>query len=184
VSAAQALAAVVAEPCAEQSCPGPELRVTSAALTSIPVQTAHGWAAAPAWLFTLADTPIRLARIAVDPDLAVYLANPMFQPGGSAYTPVGHGALDRDGTRLGVQFIGPSPGTGPCQGEYVAHAVEGTSAVVAIVQPLPRFNPQQHILCAPASTLLNQTVYLSKPLGERVLLELSQGRPIAVDRPR
>jgi hypothetical protein len=182
VSAAQALAAVVAESCAEQSCPGTALLVTGAVSTSVPVQTAHGWAAAPAWLFTLADTPVQVARVAVDPALPVDPANPMFQPA-NVYNPVGRGLLDKAGRTLHVQFTGASPGTGPCDGEYVAHAVEGTSAVVVIVQPQPRPR-RQHILCKPAGTPRNQTVYLSTPLGERVLLELSHGTPVAVDRPR
>jgi hypothetical protein len=184
VSAAQALTAVLAESCAEQSCPGRALRVTGATLTSIPVRTAHGLAAAPAWLFTVADTPVRLARIAVEPDVALYPAGPMFQPGGGVYAGVGRGVPDRAGTAMSVQFTGATPGAGPCDGEYLAHIVEGTSAVVVVVQPRPRRHPNQHVLCQPAGTLRSQTVYLSGPLGDRVLLDLSQGWPVAVDRPR
>jgi hypothetical protein len=182
VSAAQALAAVLAEPCAEQSCPGSALRVTGAVLTNVPVQTAHGWAAAPAWLFAMADTPVRLARIAVDPSLAAYPADPAFRADSDVYASVRRGALSRDGATLDVQFIGAPEGTGPCDGEYVAHPVEGTSAVVVIVQPRPRPDSPRHILCAPANTPRNTTVYLSGPLGERVLLELSGGGPVAIDR--
>jgi hypothetical protein len=159
------------------------LQVTGATLTSIPLQTAHGSLAAPAWLFSLADTPIQIARIALDSKLAIYPANPMFQASGAAYAQVSRGTINRDGTTLSVQFIGAPPGTEPCQSEYMAHTVEGTSAVVVIVQPRARPQPR-HISCGPAASQRSLTVYLSRSLTERVLLDLSQGWPLTVDRPR
>jgi hypothetical protein len=198
VSAAQAFAAVQAEPCRYEPCDGPPVRVTTAELGTVPARTAHGWASVPAWLFAFEGTGYRIARIAVDLQAPPYRDN--FT--GPQHAPVARGTLpaprvDADGTpgaydaALAVDYVGAPSGDGPCASEYTAHAVEGATAVVVVVQPMVR--PQRvrdrdrGIICdpplSPWGPYRQTTVFLSRPLGERVLLDLD-GRPLIVTRHR
>jgi hypothetical protein len=205
VSAAEAFAAVLAEPCRQTPCDQPQLRVTAADLGAVPAQTAHGWASVPAWLFTIEDTPVRIARIAIAPDTAPGKVHDSFHQPGVDYARVHHGLLPNataatadsspgsnpSATALIVEFPGAPPGNGPCEGEYTAHVIEGVSAVVVVVQPLQKpkraRDKERDVSCAPLSPFgpfRQQTVYLSRPLGERVLLDISDGLPRMVSKPR
>lgn len=92
---------------------------------------------------------------------------------------------------LTVDYVGAPAGTGPCSGEYTAHAVEGTAAVVVVVQPMVRprriLDEERAVSCdpplSPSGPYRQQTVYLSRSLGERVLLDLD-GDPLMVTHER
>lgn len=183
VSAAEAFATVPSRPCPRRSCDGPQLRITAATLGTVPALTANGWASVPAWLFTVEDAVPRIAQIAVDPQVVPEPVTPRFQSG--AHTPVSHGfyaASDVERRSLTVEFLGAPSGTGPCQAEYVAHAIEGPSAIAVIVQSQRRRGPEPRVACAPLGGPPNRrlTVTLNRPIGERTLLELSEGRPLAI----
>jgi hypothetical protein len=84
--------------------------------------------------------------------------------------------------RLEVSFTG-SPGTGDqaCGADYSGEAVESEQAVVVIViahnsaPPLPP-GPACNAMGAPRTA----TVDLARPLGERAVLEVTQGMPVGV----
>ncbi|MFC6882125.1 MULTISPECIES: hypothetical protein [Actinomadura] len=191
VSEADALNAVLDRNCPTARCDAPEERIVGGRLEWVPVQTAHGRAAVPAWTFRLAGTPVRVSRVAPVPALDPEPLSPRFQLGGG-YTHVANGTapptpplVEESGApsrTLTVHFYGSAPGTGPCQSEYRATAVENRSAVAVIVQSLPWRGPREPVQCSPAHTERQLTVHLEKPLGERVLLELSDGVPIPVTR--
>jgi hypothetical protein len=163
------MSAAAAMKCPIGTCTGPEGQVIGARLEAVPTRTAHGWAAVPAWIFTLADTEV--VRIAVAPP--VYPTHPS-----GPYATVRRGSML--GTTLTVEYLGAPAGTGPCSAEYATHVVEGVSAVVVIVEPLPRNMREVPVACAPLSAsgpFRQSSVQLSRPLGERVLLDLS-GLPV------
>jgi hypothetical protein len=183
VSAVEAFAAVPSRPCLRRSCDGPPVRVTAATLGTVPALTANGWASVPAWLFTVEDAVPRIAHIAVDPKMVPEPMTPRFQSG--FHTPVSHGfytASDVEQRSLTVEFLGAPSGTGPCQAEYIAHAIEGPSAIAVIVQAQRRRGPEPQVACAPLGGPPNRrlTVTLNRPIGERTLLELSEGRPLVL----
>jgi len=162
VSAAEAFAAVRAEPCRQAFCDGPRLRVTAMRLGTVPAQTAHGWASVPAWLLTIEGTPVAIARIAVALDTESGRVHENLYRPDVGYVPVHRGMITTPATTNGsndnpsatalvVEFFGLPPGTGPSQRMYTAHVVEGASAVVVVVQPMRRQPREQPPLCAPVS---------------------------------
>lgn len=198
VSAAEAFAAVQAEPCRYEPCDGPPVRVTGAKLGTVPARTAHGWASVPAWLFTIDDGDSRIARIAVDLEASRYadsFTGPQYArvargilPAARSVPPATPGPYD---TALIVDYVGAPGGTGPCTSEYATHVVEAATAVVVVVQPMVRpqrvRDDERGIICDPPlgpwGPYRQTTVYLSRPLGERVLLGLD-GEPLMVTRQR
>ncbi|MCW6009398.1 hypothetical protein K1W54_33370 [Micromonospora sp. CPCC 205371] len=187
VSAAAAFTAAQAERCQQEPCAGPPMRVTAADMGTVPARTAHGWASVPAWMFTVEGAPFRIARIAVDAEPAPYRES--FS--GAEHAKVVHGILPAAvDDALTVDYAGAPAGIGPCSGQYTAHAVEGESAVVAVVEPMvpPEWvrEESRNVACAPLGPFgpyRQATVYLSRPLGDRVLLDLD-GDPLMVTRQR
>ncbi|MFC5747953.1 hypothetical protein [Actinomadura rugatobispora] len=180
VSAADAISTARSSFCESQDCGVPALEVTGARLRSAPMETAHGRASVPVWMLDLEGTPVRLALKATDPRLEPEALKPRFQPGGGVYAPVSRVEAPTQGSSMTVQYIGAPPGEGPCSAEYRARVVEGETAVVAIVQARPRREPVEGVACAPAGTLRREVISLSRPLGERVVLDLAQGLPVPV----
>jgi hypothetical protein len=198
VSAAEAFTAAQQERCQQGPCDGPPMRVTAAEMGAVPARTAHGWASVPAWLFTVEGAAYRIARIAVDAEPSPYREG--FS--GGEHARVAYGILTasaamatRNGpspfdTALTVDYLGAPSGVGPCSGEYTAHVVEGEAAVVVVVEPMvpPEWvrEESRNVACAPLGPFgpyRQATVYLSRPLGERVLLSLD-GVPLMVTRQR
>jgi hypothetical protein len=177
VSAAEALAALKADVAGSPSPDCVPLRITGARLTSGQVQTSRGPAEAPVWEFTLDGTAVRVTRVAIaDP---IRVVPPPWDVGDP---PAGISIDSATGTagasRLTVGFIGaPAPGDHECGADYTAEAVESTTAVVVIV------TEHRHGLfeaCADVGARRTAEVELSSPLGERAVLEVRQGLPVAV----
>jgi hypothetical protein len=187
VSATEAFTAAQSEPCQQEPCDGTPMRVTSAELGAVPARTAHGWASVPAWLFTVEGAAFRVARIAVDTDPPPYRESFM----GAQYARVAQAIAHASPQNvMTVDYLGAPSGVGPCSGEYTAHAVEGEAAVVVVVEPMvpPEWvrEESRNVACAPLGPFgpyRQATVYLSRPLGERVLLGVD-GTPLMVTRQR
>lgn len=179
ISAQQALAELRA---AGTQAPCPEcvpLRITAARLTTAQIQTSRGPAVAPAWEFTIEGTAVRVTRIAIGAGDRVSVTPPAWDPNNA---PVGlwiESATGRvGGSELTVAFTGaPRSGAEACGADYSAEAVESSTAVVVIVieHPNPFAGP-----CTLVGARRTATVTLAEALGERTVLEGTQGLPVSV----
>ena len=176
MSAAQALEAIGtggAQPCSECR----PIRVTGARLTSGAFETSRGQATVPLWAFTIEGSAVQITRVAIASQVA-----PVIPPWDPEHAPVGisvdKAALSSDGLTLTVSFVGaPNPANQPCGEDYTGLAVESDLAVVAIVLV------QRNLTlggCAAVGALRTAELRLAKPLGERTVLEVQEGRPVAV----
>jgi hypothetical protein len=177
VSAQDALAAVKAGgggSCAECV----PLKITAARLTSGTVQTSRGPAQAPVWEFTLQGTAVRMTRVAVTD--ATTVVPPTWNP---SDPPVGisieWATGTADGKKLTVGFTGaPGPASQGCGADYTAEAVESQTAVVVIVTKHPHSAFGE--TCSAVGAVRTAEVELAAPLGNRAVLEVREGRPVAV----
>jgi hypothetical protein len=177
ISAQQALSELKAD--GSGSCPEcVPLQITGAQLMSGPVQTSRGPAEAPTWEFTLKGTAVLLTRVAIADRVTV-----VPPPWDSNNPPVGISIESATGTvgglQLTVAFTGaPGPGDQPCGADYTAEAVESPTAVVVIVTEHPHSAFGE--ACTDVGARRTADVELSAPLGERTVLEVRQGLPVAV----
>jgi hypothetical protein len=82
------------------------------------------------------------------------------------------------GRQLTVAFTGaPAPGDQGCGADYTAEAVESPMAVVVIVTEHPHGLFEA---CTGVGARRTAEVELSAPLGDRAVLEVKEGRPVAV----
>ena len=178
MSPQEAVAAIGAgaEPC--EDCIG--LLVTDARLTTAAIETTRGPATGPIWEFGLVGTKVRLTRVA--------LANPVAVPPLSDGDPsmgvaIDSANVDATGDEVTVAFVGaPDPGDKPCGEDYSAEAVESDLAVAIIVTRHPHVDLFGGG-CSAVGARRTATATLSRPLGERVILDLQQGTPVRIDRP-
>jgi hypothetical protein len=178
VSATQALADVRATAAAscEDCVP---LAVTAARLSTASIQTSRGPAIAPAWEFTIRGTKVRVTRIAVAANDGIAVMPPEWDandpPSGISIQSAQGSA---NGTSLIVGFIGaPEPASNACGADYTAEAVESEVAIVVIVIP------HEHGgfgACPAVGALRRASVDLTRPLGDRAVLEVQQGLPVSV----
>ncbi|GIF72026.1 hypothetical protein Asi02nite_15440 [Asanoa siamensis] len=152
------------------------LRVTAARAIVAPLDTVAGPAIAPAWEFGLEGSDVRLIATAV-PDKAVTLLAPLHETAPrdtGVWVEVAHAV---DGPALAVTFLGaPRPADRPCGVDYTGEAVESGRAVVVLVAPR-RTYPQSR--CTSEAGANRLTVPLDAPLGDRVVLQLHTGLPVA-----
>jgi hypothetical protein len=183
VSAPQAAAGIRAD-APTKDCPGcVPLQITGARLTSGPATTSRGSAMVPMWEFTLQGTAVTVTRVAIADPAKVTLP-PWSQPpwGDSGDAPVGisidSATATAGGRELSVGFVGaPLPGDQACGADYTTEAVESSLAVVAIVTAHPN---GAAVACSAVGAYRTASVTLAAPLGERTLLEVTQGRPVSV----
>lgn len=156
------------------------LTITSARLVDGPIETSKGAATGPTWQFTLAGTRVVVTRVAIADTVDV--RPPPWDPNDP---PVGlsieSAAGDPAGSDLVVTFIGaPEPATKPCGEDYTGEAVESDLAIVVIVhehsQPFGG-------ACSAVGAFRTAAVHLAKPLGDRAVLEVKEGRPVPVQAP-
>jgi hypothetical protein len=155
------------------------LQVTAARMSTAKVQTSRGPATAPAWEFGLNGTTVLVTRIAVAARGGISVEPPAWDandpPWGlridSATGTIG-------GLQLTVSFIGAPDGADkPCGADYTAEAVESDLAVVIIVTA--RSNPIPGA-CTAVGAVRTATATLARPLGDRAVLEVVEGRPVPV----
>ena len=177
ISAQKALSDLKAD-AAGSSCPEcVPLQITGARLTSGPVETSRGPAEAAVWEFTVQGTAVRVTRVAIADRVTV-----VPPPWDSSDPPAGISIESATGTvagrQLTVAFTGaPDTGDKPCGADYTAEAVESPTAVVVIVTEHANGLP---VPCTLVGARRTAEVELSAPLGERAVLEVQEGRPVAV----
>jgi hypothetical protein len=175
LSAQEAIAAIestTAAPCSDCAM----LLVTEARLTSGPIQTSRGPATAPVWEFTLQGTAVKVTRVAI--------ANPVVvtpdEVGSQLGLRIDSASRTVGGNELTVAFVGaPDPANMPCGEDYTAEAVESDLAVVVIVTRHPHFAPFGEA-CSLVGAERTASATMAGPLGDRVVLDLQQGTPVAV----
>jgi hypothetical protein len=155
------------------------LQITGARLTSGPVDTSRGPAVAPVWEFTLQGTAVRVTRVAIADRVSV--VPPPWDPNNA---PVGISIDSATGTvggqQLTVGFTGaPGAGDQGCGADYTAEAVESPTALVVIVTE-HRHSSFFGESCTAVGAFRTAEVALSAPLGDRTVLEVQQGRAVAV----
>ncbi|MFG1655369.1 hypothetical protein ACGFIY_02420 [Micromonospora chersina] len=153
------------------------LKLTGARLTTMTVPTTRGPATVPAWEYTLGGTAVRLARVAVDPSAVVRVAPP---PRDADHPHEGLAVESATTTtassELTVTFTGaPGPASKPCGADYGAEAVESDLAVVVIVI---EYRHAKDEACSDIGAQRTASLKLSRPLGERAVLEVTQGLPV------
>jgi len=147
----------------------PELTVTSARLGLVALRTSRGTVQVPAWIFTVAEIRVPVARVAVAPTAFAPLPEPSLPadpaiPGlyrVDRVTPTGDRALD-------VHYVG-----GACDRTAQAVAVETAEEVVVgiIVTVEPG-------ACTAVGIERSQPLSLAQPLGSRVVLDAASGQPL------
>jgi hypothetical protein len=179
ISAPEALSRLKADAAGSGGdCPGcTPLKITGAQLSSGQIQTSRGPAQVPVWEFTLQGTAVRITRLAIAAYVQVKL--PTWDPDNA---PIGisieSATATADGRQLTVSFTGaPESGDTPCGADYTAEAVESETAVVVIVVEHPNGTPAA---CAAIGATRTAPVQLSAALGDRTVLEIKEGLPVAV----
>ena len=178
ISAQQALADMKAEGAATGPCKEcTPLKITGAQLTTGTFQTGNGPAVAPAWEFTLEGTPVKIQHLAVSN--LVKVVPPAWdennQPQG---IPIRSAATKAGGLTLTATFEGASSEGGSCGSDYTAEAVESGTAVVVIVTEHPHFGVS--VACDAVGYFRTADATLAAPLGNRAVLEVTQGMPVSV----
>ena len=183
MSAQQAVARIAAD-VDSKDCPNcVPLQITGARLMSAPVTTTRGSAIAPVWEFTLQGTAVKVTRVAIADSIAVAVPPWNGPPWGNAENAPAGISIDSataavDGREITVGFVGaPLPGDQACGADYTARAVESPLAVVVIVTAHPN---AAGVACALIGAPRTASVTLAAPLGERTVLEVTQGRPVPV----
>jgi hypothetical protein len=170
------------------TCPAcTRLEVTGATLTTMRLSTSRGTATVPAWEYTLRGTAVRILRVAVDPARTVSVSPPAWDATNPpAGTSVESATVSPDGRRLTLHFVGaPGPASQPCGADYTARAVESDRAVVAIVEEHVEGHSDRHDapqICPAIGADRTATLDLSRPLGNRAVLEVRQGLPVPLSR--
>jgi hypothetical protein len=154
------------------------LLATAARLTSGPIETTRGPATAPIWEFAIAGTAVKVTRVAL---ANVVTVDPWFDGNPGIGVAIDSAEGSASGSALTVAFVGgPDAGDQACGEDYSAEAVESDLAVVVIVTRHPHFPPFGGG-CLAVGARRTATAALSRPLGERAVLDLQQGIPVPID---
>lgn len=174
LSAAQAYRTIATkQPCQGQPCP-PPLVVTGAKPATVTVGTSRGKASVPAWTFTIRSLASAVTVAALAP--GSYLTQPdhlrgLPSGGLNGFTGAGLGRVSADGRQIHV-LVGKSP----CDTKSGALVYETPAAVVVGGWT---HNPHPNGPCAAVLEVGSLPVQLARPLGDRVVLSVADGRPLA-----
>ncbi|MFC0007414.1 hypothetical protein [Micromonospora siamensis] len=149
------------------------LTVTGVRLGIASVRTSRGVAEVPAWLFTVEELAVPVARVAVAPD-AVTAPPEGSGPGTAAPPDVVAGVSLRAVTDGRIDY---RVGVGACDSDITPLVVERDDVVVvgaAVVRPT---GP-----CTMQLKLEPVSVSLTAPLGDRPVLDVVTGAPLALTR--
>jgi hypothetical protein len=150
------------------------LTVTGAHLGTTTLRTSRGEAVVPAWLFTVAELPAPVARVAVAATAISPVPHPSVPPAGSGQS-TGLASAQRltavDGARLSYTI-----GIGACDTNPAGIAYE-TDDVVVIGGTVDRSTGG---LCIDLLKLQPVSVTLAGPLGARVVLDALGGQPLVL----
>ncbi|TVZ02698.1 hypothetical protein EAS64_28495 [Trebonia kvetii] len=174
LTAAQAYRKIATEqPCQGQPCP-PSLVVTGAAPATVTIGTSRGKASVPAWTFTVPSIPSPITVAALAP--GSYHTQPaslkgLTGDGLDGFTGAVLGTVSADGRQIHV-LVGKSP----CDTKSGALVYETSTSVVVGGWT---YDPHPNAPCAAVLELESVPVELARPLGHRVVLSVSDGRPLA-----
>ena len=178
ISASEALRDLQGDP--EGPCPECHpLEVTGARLSTAAVQTSRGPATAPAWEFSLAGTRVKVTRIAIAVGDGPAVQPPPWDANNPPWGPRIDSATGMiGGLELTASFTGaPDSADKPCGEDYAAEAVESDLAVVIIVTAHSNPSPGA---CSLVGAVRTATAALARPLGDRTVLDVMEGRPVPV----
>jgi hypothetical protein len=178
ISAAQALRDLQHD--AEGPCPECHpLNVTGARLSTATVQTSRGPATAPAWEFSLEGTRVKVTRIAIAAGDGPAVQPPPWDANNPPWGLRIDSAIGTiGGLELTASLTGARDGADkPCGEDYTAEAVESDLAVVIIVTA--HSNPSAGG-CLLVGAVRSATAALARPLGDRTVLDVMEGRPVPV----
>jgi hypothetical protein len=157
------------------SSPGPcaELTVTAVRLGTAPLHTSRGEATVPAWLFTVAELPEPVARVAVAPSAipAPPSASPPAPPQFDGLVPA-EDLVSVDGAKVTYRL-----GVGACDENITPLVYEADDAVV-VAGSVTR----SARVCTEQLLLHPVTVALDRPLGDRPVLDALNGQPLTITR--
>ncbi len=178
VSAQKALSGLKAD--GGGSCPEcVPLRITGARLATGPIDTSRGPAQAPVWEFTLQGTAVRVTRVSIAGSVSVVVLVPSKSSDWPLGISIDSATGNVGGQKLTVGFTGaPAAGDQGCGADYTAEAVESPTAVVVIVTE--HAHNGLFAACSSVGAVRTAEVELSAPLGDRAVLEVREGRPVAV----
>jgi hypothetical protein len=156
----------------------PPLEVTGAHLTTVDAATTEGDARVPAWEFVFQPDQRPLQPISI---VAVWGANgwPGANLGGATNDgmPAQFAYGRSDSRELTVSFVGsPWAVANPCGADYTAQAVESDLAVAVIIEEHGSNQPAQ--ACPALGGLRTAVVQLSRPLGDRTVLDVNYAVPV------
>jgi hypothetical protein len=150
------------------------LTVTGATLGTTTLRTSRGAATVPAWLFSVAELPAPIARVALRPTELSPMPKPVIQPMGA----------DSQGlvsairlTAARDQTVSFTIGVGACSRNPRGLGYETSEAVVIAGRAENSQGP-----CVASMALQPVTVTLISPIGDRVVLNAFDGQPMAVAR--
>lgn len=178
VGALEALQQMAIE--AADGCTGcKQVEVTGARPTRVEVETTRGRATAPAWEFTVKGTKETLTRVAVDPAAVLTVVTPRWDPYNTPHGLAVEKATTTGGTRdASVSFTGSKgPATESCGTDYTAEAVESANAVVILLRER---HHSRGDACTAVGYPRTASVTLTRPLGDRTVLEVTRGLPVPV----
>lgn len=153
------------------------LPVTGVRFGETAVRTSRGPARVPAWLFTVEGYDTPLARIAVDP--------------GEAATPPVPPLEDTDGATARLfgfrgapeaTTVGVTAGHGSCDGGVAVDVLEGVGTVVLSGRILPGTALEPGAGCDAMLHTLTVEVVLSRPVGDRIVVDAATGRALEQGR--
>jgi hypothetical protein len=158
--------------------PTVQLQVVAVQLGTGFFQTDRGVRPQPAWLFALRGVQDPAEVLAVSPAA-------FFTPHGAGNRPqvVGPATLASNGRTLTVSFPGAPAGTGPCDASYTMDIAESRTAVAVVVHALPhRDRASGAVACALPAYGRQLTTVLSRPLGQRVVVDAASAAAVRVTR--
>jgi hypothetical protein len=149
------------------------------------VMTSRGAATAPVWEYDVAGTAVKLTRPAVSAPSV-----PLTPPAWDATHPAAGMGFDSavattTGLAVTVRFTGSRDGVadGPCGIDYIPEDVESANAVVIMLHEMQYTDPAPaNMECTLIGNPRTATVLLTRPLGERTILDERQGLPVPTTR--
>ena len=145
------------------------LTVTGATLETATVRTSRGDATVPAWLFTVDGLPAKIARVAVAPAAITAAPVPSSPTGDMGEGLVGAESL----TAVDNNKIGYRLGVGTCD-TAIRPLLYQSDDVVVVGGSVKRSDK----VCTMMLKLEPVEATLDAPLGNRILLDVSSGRPL------
>ncbi|MGW6706095.1 hypothetical protein ACWGDE_14555 [Streptomyces sp. NPDC054956] len=155
------------------------LTVTGARFGELTLNTSRGPALVPVWFFDLEGYGEPLARVALDrAGPAEPPVRPMEPRDPWVSTLTGHSAPDPAGTSFTVDA-----GHGSCDGGVAVEVLEGADTVVLGGRVLPGKELPKGGGCAAILIQAKVRVTLTRPLGNRVLVDAASGEALAYSEP-